>query len=158
MYELIASDLSYRQGHCGWAKDSLFSLSLCLATKAIHFSLGIISVKTDKIYYIWDDNNSEFNIKLGMSKSKLISSGYVTEIVRNQEKEYIGKNGFPWRIKFKNERVEQIWFNNDYGFTIKGKDVYSLEMDNVLNFLNSHFEQIPELIKNKTTLWLTTII
>ena len=68
--------------------------------------------KIDRKYYKWNDSESDFGIKLGMNKSELLSANVITEIIANEELEYEGNNGCPWRINFKDDIVEQIWFNS----------------------------------------------
>ncbi len=108
--------------------------------------------KIDRKYYKWNDSESDFGIKLGMDKSKLLSANVITEIFTNKESEYEGNNGCPWRINFKDDVVEQIWFNSNCVVNIKGFDFSEHEMKIGVEFLNSHFEKIPELNNREITL------
>ena len=108
--------------------------------------------KIDRKYYKWNDSESEFGIKLGMDKSELLSANAITELVANKELEYEGKNGYPWRINFKDDKVDQIWFHSNCVVDIKGFDFSKLAMKVGIEFLNSHFEAIPELNNREITL------
>jgi hypothetical protein len=108
--------------------------------------------KKDRKYYRWNDSESDFGIKLGQKKSELLSSNIITEIVVNEELEYEGKNGFPWRINFKDDEVDQIWFDSYSVLNIKGFDLLESEMKIGVEFLNANFEEIPELNKGEISL------
>lgn len=108
--------------------------------------------KKDHKYYKWNDSESDFKIKLGQKKSELLASNIIKEIIANEVLEYEGENNCPWRIKFTDEKVEQIWFNSNCVVNIKGFDFSEHEIKVGVEFLNSHFEEITELNKKEIDL------
>jgi hypothetical protein len=106
----------------------------------------------DRKYYKWNDSESDFEIKLGMDKYELLSANIIRQRIVCEELEYEGIDGCPWRIHFKNNKVEQIWFNSDCDVDIKGFDFSKRKMKVGVEFLNTHFKKIPELDNREITL------
>ena len=96
-------------------------------------------------YYKWNDSKTELSIKLGEDKTVLISNKKIIEFIANEEIEYKGLDGYPWRIGFKNDKVDLIWFNFENKFKLKGFNFSESSLEDTQNFMTSHFEEILEL-------------
>ena len=127
-------------------------LSVDLRRTTLYINVRHNLGKIDRKYYKWKDSESDFKIKLGQRKSDLLSSNLINEIVANEELEYQGENGCPWRVHFKDDKVEQIWFNSNCKVDIKGFDLSEREMKVGVEFLNSNFEEISKLNKKEINL------
>jgi len=80
-----------------------------------------------------------------MDKSELLTANIIREVIINEELQYQGSHGCPWRVHFKDDKLEQIWFNSDCIVFLKGFNISEKPKEPAIEFLNSHFELIPEL-------------
>jgi hypothetical protein len=107
-----------------------------------------------KRYYIWDDKKFDFPIKLGMSKTELLQKGLVLEVYSNEksEVEYSGVNELPWRIDFKDDFVDKMWFNQQNDFIYDNTDLKEEVINHGEPSIEIKFEKIPELTNKEVEL------
>ena len=97
-----------------------------------------------KLYFKWENSKFDFPVKLGQNKSELINKGFVKEIIDSKtgKTNYTGATGNPWRIKFENNLVTQIWFNKENNFIYDGVNLKDKINDSGKTYLNQNFEEL----------------
>ena len=97
-----------------------------------------------KKYFKWDDSKNEHPVKLRQSKDDLIEAVLISKLPNNEHKsaEYTGIDGFPAKVIFNGDLVEQIWFDQGNEFWYEGINLKEKVMNEGADCLWDYFEEV----------------
>ena len=104
--------------------------------------------KIDRYFYKFDSSKCESKVHLGDDRKELLLLGLIEECLGEKENDHQGINGTPWRIRFFNDQVSNIWYNRDNSFQVQGTEIMGEEFNSIKGTIEKNFENLNEGIND----------